>query len=234
MGYKKWIIITIIVIGILLIILSLLIMKNESASKNITDIIKLPEPKHDGNISVEQTLQLRRSIRNYQNEPLTLTEVSQLVWAAQGITNAGGKRTTPSASALYPLELYVVAGNVNDLNQGIYKYQPTGHELVIILAGDKRNELAAAALSQSFIKDGAIVLIFAAEYSRTTNKYGERGIRYVHMEAGHAAQNVYLQATALNLGTVVVGAFIDDEIKKIMQLPREEEPLYIMPVGKIK
>ena len=219
---------------LIIIIILILIMKNESASKNITDIIKLPEPKYDSHVSVEQTLQQRRSIRNYSDEPLTLAEISQLVWAAQGITSPEGQRTAPSAGALYPLELYLVVGNVNDLEPGIYKYKPEGHELLMILAGDKRDKLAAAALSQSFIKDGAVVMVLVAQYNRTTGKYGERGIRYVHMEAGHAAQNIYLQATALNLGTVVVGAFIDDEVKKIMQLPQEESPLYIMPVGKIK
>jgi SagB-type dehydrogenase family enzyme len=194
--------------------------------------IKLPEPGHDSLTSIEQALLKRRSVRDYKDEPLTLTEVSQLLWAAQGITDPRDFRTSPSAGALYPLEVYVVVGNVDDLSDGIYKYKPHEHELERIKEGDKRTELCIAALGQSSIKDGAIVMVFSAVYERTTQKYGERGIRYVHIEVGHAAQNVYLQAVSLNLGTVVVGAFQDDAVKMIINMPDEEYPLYIMPVGR--
>lgn len=192
--------------------------------------IKLPEPRYDSPTSIEQALLKRRSIRDYKDEPLTLAEVSQLLWAAQGVTDASGLRTAPSAGALYPLEVYV-AGKVSNLAAGIYKYKPYGHVLERTGERDKRAQLCRAALGQPCVKEGAIVLVISAVYERVSRKYGKRAIRYVHMEAGHAAQNVYLQAAALNLATVVIGAFRDAEVKKIMNLPDEEQPLYIMPVG---
>lgn len=200
--------------------------------ESINEKIKLPEPKYDSNTSVEQALLERRSVRAYKDESLTLTEVSQLLWAAQGITDPRGFRTAPSAGALYPLELYVLAGNVNNLPNGVYKYKPHKHELAMVVEGDKRTELCNAALDQPGVKDAAAVIVFSAVYERTTGKYGERGIRYVHIEVGHAAQNIYLQAVSLNLGTVVMGAFDDEEVKKIMNIGDKEQPLYIMPVGK--
>jgi SagB-type dehydrogenase family enzyme len=205
-------------------------IKEESSS---IERIKLPHPEYSSNISIENALFERRSIRNYKDEPLTLAEVSQLLWAAQGITNERGFRTSPSAGALYPLELYVVIGNVEGISEGIYRYNPEEHELIRIVNGDKRAELCDAALGQSWIKEGAISIVFSAVYERTTKKYGGRGIRYVHMELGHAAQNVYLQAVSLNLGTTVVGAFNDEEVKKIIKMADEEHPLYIMPVGRV-
>lgn len=195
--------------------------------------IKLPEPKYDGEISVERAIHNRRSIRSYSNVPMTLAEVSQLLWSAQGITDPSWNlRTAPSAGALYPLEIYVVVGNVIDLEKGIYKYDPKNHELKLILKGEKRMDLASSALGQSSIVDGAIVLVFAAVFERTTVKYGERGIKYVYMEVGHSAQNVYLQAYTLGLGTVVIGAFYDDKVKKALNMLENENPLYIMPIGK--
>ncbi len=194
--------------------------------------IKLPEPGQKGDMSVEEALLQRRSIREYIEAPLTISEVSQLLWSAQGITAEWGARTAPSAGALYPLEVYLVAGNVDGLTSGIYKYQPQGHELVIVIDGDLRAELSQAALSQLSVKEGAIDIVIAGVYEKTTKKYDDRGIRYVHMEAGHAAQNIYLQATALNLGTVTVGAFDDEQVKQVMGMPENESPLYIMPVGK--
>ena len=196
------------------------------------DIIKLPEPKYDSKVSIERALLERRSIRTYKDEPLKLSEVSQLLWAAQGITGSRGFRTAPSAGALYPLEVYVVVGSVKDLADGVYKYKHYGHELVKISNCDKRIELYSAALRQSCIKNGAVVFVFSAVYERTTGKYGQRGIQYVHMEIGHAAQNIYLQATSLNLGTVFVGAFYDDQVKAVLNMPDREVPLCIMPVGR--
>ena len=201
-------------------------VENTSAKR-----IKLPEPRYDSPVSVEQALLKRRSVRDYLNKPLTLAEISQLLWAAQGVTDASGLRTAPSAGALYPLEVYVV-GNVSKLPAGIYKYKPYGHELEMVGEGDKRAQICRAALGQPCVKKGAIVIVFSAVYERVSRKYGKRAIRYVHMEVGHAAQNIYLQAAALNLATVVIGAFRDDEVKMIMNLPDEEQPLYIMPVGK--
>ena len=195
--------------------------------------IKLPVPRYKSGVSIEQALHERRSVRRYKNEPLVIADVSQLLWSAQGITSPNGFRTAPSAGALYPLEVYLVVGNVKGLMQGVYKYFPTQHEIAKIKDRDVRAELAIAALGQRWVKDAAIDIVFAAVYERVTRKYGKRGIRYVHMEAGHAAQNVYLQAVSLKLGTVVVGAFEDEKVKKILDMPQKEQPLYIMPIGKL-
>jgi len=196
------------------------------------DRIKLPEPRRDGDVSVEEALSSRRSIREYTGEPLTLQEVSQLLWAAQGITDPRDFRTAPSAGALYPLEVYLVVGDVENLAKGIYKYKPHEHELVKVLDGDIKAELAKAALGQAWVKEAAIDIVIAAVYERTTVKYGDRGIRYVHMEAGHAAQNLCLQATAMDLGIVTVGAFHDEQVKEVLNLPENEQPLYIVPLGR--
>jgi SagB-type dehydrogenase family enzyme len=195
-------------------------------------IINLPEPLYDSNTSIEKTLLNRRSVREYKNEALSLEELSQLLWAAQGITAPPFYKTAPSAGALYPLDLYIVAGNIEDLSDGTYKYEPQDHELVLILEGDKRNELYNAALSQSPIKDAPAVIILGGVYSRTTQKYGEKGIRYVHIEVGCVAQNIYLQAVSLNLGTVSIGAFYDEDVKKILNIHDNWEPLVLMPVGR--
>ncbi|MDY6790285.1 MAG: SagB/ThcOx family dehydrogenase [Thermodesulfobacteriota bacterium] len=194
--------------------------------------IKLPEPKYNSDVSLEEALLKRRSVRNYSGEPLTLKEVSQLLWAAQGITSNRGFRTSPSAGALYPLEVYLIVGNVQGLAVGIYLYKPDKHELVMISDRDVRPQLAGAALGQSCVKNAAIDLVFTAVYQRITRKYGNRGIKYVHMEIGHAAANVCLQSTAMDLGVVTIGAFNDEKVSKILNLPQHEEPLYIIPVGK--
>lgn len=198
-----------------------------------TDVARLPQPAFSGRRSVETALRLRRSVRDYTGEPLTRAELAQLLWAAQGITGAEGLRTAPSAGALYPLEVYVCVGDVIDLPAGIYRYEPGHHALVIVASGDRRAELCAAALGQPCVEAGAVVIALAADYGRTGARYGKRGIRYVHMEAGHAAQNVYLQAAALELGTVVVGAFDDEVAQRILGMPSREEPLCLMPVGRI-
>jgi SagB-type dehydrogenase family enzyme len=194
--------------------------------------IELPEPLFDGDVSVEEALLARRSTREYSGEPLTLQEVSQLLWVAQGITDPRGFRTAPSAGALYPLEVYVVVGDIEYLAEGVYKYKPHGHELMKVLDGDRRTELAKAALDQTWIEEAAIDVVITAVYERTTMKYGERGIRYVHIEVGHAAQNLCLQATAMDLGIVTVGAFYDEQVTEILNLPEKENPLYIIPIGR--
>jgi SagB-type dehydrogenase family enzyme len=206
---------------------------SNSAADNTRESIKLPQPLEDSKTSVEKALQKRRSIRQYKNQPMSLPELAQLLWAAQGITGSGGRRTAPSAGALYPLEVYVVAGNVTGLSAGIYSYEPHKNELHRIAEGDARAELSKAALGQASIKNAAADLVLAAVYERTTVKYGERGIRYVHMEAGHAAQNVLLQAVSLDLGAVVIGAFPDEQVRTALHLSEREHPLSIMPVGKI-
>jgi len=194
--------------------------------------IELPGPEYDSSISIEQGLLWRRTVRAYKDEPLTLTGVSQLLWAAQGITEpTRGLRTAPSAGARYPLEVYVVVGNVQGLKTGVYRYKPVEHELAKVRDGDVRAELSAAALGQNHVRTGAIVIVFAAVYERTTQAYGDRGIRYVHMEAGHAAQNVYLQAISLSLATGVAGEFRDEEVKGVLNMLEDEQPLSLMPVG---
>ncbi|MHC4512102.1 MAG: SagB/ThcOx family dehydrogenase [Planctomycetota bacterium] len=192
----------------------------------------LPKPALESDVSLEETLRQRRSVREFAADPLTLEQVAQLLWSAQGITGAGGLRTAPSAGALYPLELYLVAGNVDGVAAGVYHYDPERHRLIEVCSGDVRKELAAAALGQDCVQLGAVVLVLAAVYERTTRKYGRRGERYVHMDAAHAAQNVCLQAVALGLGTVVIGAFDDRSVRRVLGLPSGERPLVLLPVGR--
>jgi SagB-type dehydrogenase family enzyme len=197
-----------------------------------TDTIKLPDPQYNSKISVESAILARRSIRNYRLEPLDLSDISQLLWAAQGITDPGGYRAAPSAGALYPLEIYALVGNATHLSAGIYKYRPARHELQKKGSEDRRDALCQAALSQDPIRKAPVVLVICGVYERTTSKYGERGIRYVYMEAGHAAQNALLQAVSLNLGAVVIGAFRDETVAQVVGCEKGESPLYIIPVGK--
>jgi SagB-type dehydrogenase family enzyme len=205
-------------------------IQNTSSGKD--SMIALPEPRQDSNVSIEQSLLQRRSTRSYTGESLTLAEVSQLLWAAQGVTDSRGFRTAPSAGALYPLEVYLVTGEVKGLEAGIYQYEPVQHGLYLLTSGDYRRELSDAALSQSSVADGAMAVVFTAVYERTTVKYGERGIRYVYIELGHAAQNLCLQAVAMDLGVVTIGAFTDERVAEILDLPDDEAPLYIVPVGR--
>jgi len=202
-----------------------------SLSQKEPKMITLPKPVLDGTLSVEAAMHRRKSVRSYAAKALTIAEVSQLLWAAQGINRQNGMRTAPSAGALYPLEVYLVAGNVDDLPPGVYHYHPHKHALELITSGDLRPDLTRAALRQSCIENGAINLVLSAVYERTSIKYGSRAGRYVHMEIGHAAQNIYLQAAALDLGTVVVGAFDDERVQRTLMMKDNEAPLCIMPVG---
>jgi SagB-type dehydrogenase family enzyme len=191
--------------------------------------IKLPKANVQGGTSVEETLNKRRSVRDYARGPLSLEQVSQLLWASSGKNLY--RRTAPSAGATYPLEIYIVAGEVEGLNSGIYHYSFSGHSLTMVSTEDVRTRLSRAALGQGMIKKAPASIIIAGEYLRTTGHYGQRGIRYVYMEVGHTGQNISLQAVALNLGTVMIGAFDDREVKEVLGI--KEEPLYIIPVGKI-
>jgi len=194
--------------------------------------VTLPEPRLEGNTSVEEALSERRSVRAYADLPLTLADVGQILWAAQGVTDDRGYRTAPSAGALYPLEVYLVAGSVVGLEPGVYHYRPGEHSLVRIGSGDRRAALQAAAVNQTPVGDAPAMIVIAAIPERTTAKYGERGMRYVAMEAGHAAENVYLQAEAIDLSTVTIGAFDDAEVREVLALPAETTPLCLMPVGR--
>lgn len=194
--------------------------------------LQLPAVRLDSPVSLESALQNRRSVRKYADEPLSLEEVSQLLWAAQGIISKGVYRTAPSAGALYPLEIYLLAGEVDGLRTGIYKYLPSGHQLLEVSSQDQRGDLYLAALKQDPIRQAPIVIVFAAVYQRTQVKYGDRAARYVDMEVGSATQNVYLQATALDLGTVFIGAFSDEQVKTTLSLAEDEQALGLMPVGR--
>jgi SagB-type dehydrogenase family enzyme len=204
------------------------------AGKEVSPVlnVKLPQPRLESPSSLEEVLQRRRSVRAYRAEPLVLADIAQLLWAAQGINSTDGRRTVPSAGARYPLEVYLVAGNVAGLSPAVYRYRPESHELMPITTGDQRLPLARAALGQASVAEAPAVIVVTAVYQRTMSKYRQRGIRYVQMEVGHAAQNVYLQATALGLGTVMIGAFDDEQVAEVLGLPEDQRPLALMPVGK--
>lgn len=188
--------------------------------------IALPKPKTKGTISVEEAIQKRRSVRNYSSKEVNLEDISQLLWACQGITEErGGLRASPSAGALYPLEVYLVK------KDGVFHYLPDGHRLGMLSNKDVRQALADAALGQSYVEEASIDIVICAVYERVMSKYGERGIRYTDMEAGHAAENVFLQAAALGLDSVPIGAFDDSAVSKTLNLPRDVKPLYILPIG---
>lgn len=187
--------------------------------------LALPEPDTTGGLSLADAMTRRRSIRDFADAPLSTEELSQLLWATQGTTAADGKRTAPSAGATYPLELYVTT------ETGIYRYRPDEHDLVVLAEGDFRSELSMAALDQVPITAAAATFAIAGVYARTEERYGDRAERYVKLEAGHAAQNLLLQAVALDLGAVPIGAFIDSEVAEVLQLPADHEPLYLIPVG---
>ncbi len=201
---------------------------NEVAKKTV----RLPKPATEGSVSLEKALATRRSIRSFSDKPLTMAHVSQLLWAAQGITEPKrGLRAAPSAGACYPISLYLAAGKVEGLDPGIYLYSPAGHLLLRKSSADGRGDLARAAIGQSCVGTAPAVLALAADYGRIKPRYGDRSARYTDMEAGHIGQNVSLQAVALGLGTVMVGAFDDGAVKKALGLPPEEAALYIIPVG---
>jgi SagB-type dehydrogenase family enzyme len=187
------------------------------------NIIRLPRPDTGGTVSVEEALHRRRSHRSFQSRALTLKQLSQLLWAATA---------APSAGATYPLDIFVVAGarTVENFDAGVYQYLGE-QSLGLHAEGDKRAALARAALGQEFVERAPVDLVIVATYERTTGRYGRRGQRYVNIEVGHVGQNIYLQAEALGLGTVAVGAFEDSAVSRVLELPSATVPLYIMPVG---
>ena len=190
------------------------------------ELIELPPPVFNSEMTLEEALGSRRSVREYSDQPLTITELGQLLWAVQGATNERGFRTAPSAGALYPLEIYLLTAG------GVFHYDPQHHQLRLSGQDDARAALHQAALQQEPVLRAPAVFVLAAVYARTTQKYGdERSPRYVHMEAGHAAQNLLLEATALGLGAVPIGAFHDQQVQKAIGLPADHQPLYLIPVG---
>jgi SagB-type dehydrogenase family enzyme len=185
-----------------------------------------PKPTLKGTMSLEETLAARRSVRTLADRPLTDEQLGQLLWAAQGITQeARGLRTAPSAGALYPIELYVFDAD------GVYHYSPQDHALTLVKAGDQRAALAAAALGQGSVRTNGAVILIAADYARTTRKYGDRAKMYVDIEAGCVCQNVLLEAVALGLAGVPVGAFRDADVKAVAGLPEAETPILLIPIG---
>jgi SagB-type dehydrogenase family enzyme len=195
------------------------------AQAKVGAAVTLPPPARKGEVSVEQAVASRRSHRRYLERPLTLEQMSQLLWSAQGITSEDGRRAAPSAGACYPLELYLVCA------EGAFRYLPEGHRLRKEHDRDLRADLAAAAWGQEFIAQAPVSFVFSAVEERTTSRYQERGIRYVHMDVGIAAENLHLQAEALGLGSVSVGAFDDDAVARVVAMPKPEQALYIIPVG---
>ena len=186
----------------------------------------LPEVAKKGKVSLEEALAKRRSIRRFKRDALSREQIAQLCWAAQGVTAPKrGFRTCPSAGATYPLELYVITA------AGVERYMPAAHAMETHLAGDVRGRLQAAALGQGCVGSAPAVFVISAVLARTQRRYGERALRYVHMEVGHAGQNILLQAAAMGLGAVPVGAFHDDEVAKVLSLPADETILYLIPVG---
>lgn len=195
--------------------------------------IPLPSPEKGGTMTLEDAIAARRSHREFSSNPLSLEVLSRLLWSMQGITDSSGKRAAPSAGATYPIRIYTVVGErtCGNLSAGVYLYIPNGHLLERQGEGDRRRMIATASLEQMWMAPAPVIFVLVANYERTTNRYGERGIRYVWMEAGHIGQNLHLQTEALQLGTCMVGAFDDNAISRILKLPAQNEPLYILPVG---
>ncbi len=198
--------------------------------------IYLPPPSQAGTTSLEEAIAKRRSVRDFTTlKPISQLQLSQILWAAQGTTDTSWEyRAVPSAGATYPLEVFVVCGRdcIDGIGDGIYHYNITRHSLMLHHEGDARLELAGAALDQEFVYQAPLDIVICALYERTTQRYGSRGERYIHMEVGHVGQNIYLQATALGLATVAIGAFYDEQVRQVLRLDRQYKPLYIMPMGK--
>jgi len=195
--------------------------------------MQLPEPKRQGEMSLEEALSQRRSIRAYKPGSLTLEETSQLLWATQGVTGDNGFRAAPSAGATYPLETHIVVGDVADLEPGLYHYDPRTHSLSVVNEGELRPQLSELSLGQPSVREASAVIVLSAVYERTTERYGDRGQMYVHMDVGHAAENALLQATALGLGAVPVGAFRTRTVGGLFGFPETQLTLYLIPVGRL-
>jgi SagB-type dehydrogenase family enzyme len=197
------------------------------------EAIKLPPPVTRGGMPLAEALRDRRTVRTFASRPLDLGQISQLLWGADGMSDSRGLRTSPSAGATYPLDLYLVAGErgVQDLPAGVYHYQVAAHALTPVAPGDVRAAVARASLHQSWMAQAPVMVVITGEYRRCAARYGERGGRYTHMEAGNVSQNLFLTAEALGLGAGIVGAFEDKALTQVLKLPLGHEPLLVMPVG---
>lgn len=201
----------------------------------MSQTVKLPKPETQGALPLNDIILMRRSTRKFKNTPISLQDLSQLLWSGQGITgDQDFFRTVPSAGACHPLNLYVLVGSngVSGLGEGFYKYSNVKHELLKISDEDLRPKLVEFAHNQKYLLDASINLFISGDYSKSQKRYEERGIRYTHIDLGHCAQNIHLEVESLGLGCVMVGAFEDEKIKEILNLPENESPLYIIPVGK--
>jgi SagB-type dehydrogenase family enzyme len=172
-------------------------------------------------MSLEAVLAARRSVRSWTADPLPVADLGQLMWSAQGITASLGRRTAPSAGALYPLELYALTA------EGVHQYVPGGHRMAQLSADDVRDRIPA----QSFLRSAAAIFVITADFTRTEARYGEDAERFVQLEAGHAAQNLLLQANALGLGAVPIGAFDESRLRALVGLPDDQQPIYLVGVG---
>jgi len=198
----------------------------ESIEGDKMEKISLPGPEARGSMSVEEAIKSRRSERRLSSKKLSLEQIGQLCWAAQGITDkARGFRSAPSAGALYPLELYLVT------EKAVYHYLPGKHALEAVLEQDVRKKLVKAALNQDWFEHAPLIFVITGVYKRTMAKYGNRGRQYVHMEVGYVAQNIHLQAVALGLGSTSVGAFYDDKVEEVIRARPGETALLLIPAG---
>lgn len=197
--------------------------------------MKLPHPDTTGTMTVEQAIKLRRTVRSFNHrKTLPVQALSQLLWAAQGITeDRGFKRAAPSAGALYPMDIYTVIkqNSVAGIEAGVYHYETGGHTLSAIILENLTEDVGRACLSQMWMPQAPVNMVITAEYRRITGKYGDRGVRYAMIEAGHIAQNLFLQAEALGLKAGLVGAFHDKQLTKVLHLPHTHEALLVMPIG---
>lgn len=204
------------------------------------DTLQLPKPDLKGRYSLEEVMQKRRSVRSYQDEPISLQTASQILWSAYGVTEArdkpahirGGLKTAPSARAYYPLEVFLLAGNVKGLEPGLYRYIPEKHAIVLVTAGDMRVAVASAAQNQKMLTEAPISIVYTADFETTKRNYGDKVRDYIYVNLGHSAQNVYLQAEALDMHSCVIGGFTAEEVHKALKLPKNESVIYLMPVGK--
>jgi SagB-type dehydrogenase family enzyme len=198
---------------------------------NMGDIIKLPPAKLKGTMSVEEALHARRSTRAYATTALKLQDVSQLLWAAQGITAAKGLRTAPSPIAVYLVQAYLVAGNVEGLKPGIYSYKPEDHSIEMLKGGSMEAQLGS--LGQQVFSAAPAVIVLASIDDKASKTFGDFAPRASSMELGHVAENVALQATALGLGLVTATGFDNVKARDILGLPATETPVYLIPVGRM-
>ncbi|MBF0384991.1 MAG: SagB/ThcOx family dehydrogenase [Candidatus Omnitrophica bacterium] len=230
---------TFILLGTALLLSAALIflLKRPQQDKKSTEVlIKLPIPKFQG-ITLEQAISSRRSQKDYTGRPISVEQLSQLLFAAYGVTGKDFDRplrSAPSAGAIYPFEIYAAVNNVKEISPGIYKYDGLTHSLKFLRGGEFLREIISASYGQDFMEESSVVLILSVSPDKMIERYGQRGWRYLYMEAGHISENIYLEAVSLGLGSVSVGAFIDEQMDKVLGVDGiKEKVLYLQSVGAI-